>query len=122
MIYNTEMINLLNKLEQFEFVQYEKVFQNLFYFAKIAGEQINEDNTHKLSWKKGRKIWPSILDIIKNYDPIGPKPEQIPEIFKGNVILDNLRPFIETEKEEEKEEMNNYSYSIEISVQYVVEI
>ena len=94
----------------------------MFYFAKIKGEEINEDNTHKLSWKKARKIWTSILDNIKNYDPLGPKPEKIEENFKGNVILENLRPFIETENEEEKEAMNNYSYSLILLVQYVVEI
>ena len=31
LIYNTEMINLINIFSNFEFVQYEKIFQNLFY-------------------------------------------------------------------------------------------
>ena len=117
MIYSTEMINLLNMFEKFEFVEYEKIFQNLFYFAKITGDQINEDDTHKLSWKKSRKIWVSILEKIKNYDPIGPKPGQIIKEFKGNVILANLESFNEKE-----EEISEYSFALLKLVSYVKEI
>ena len=117
MIYSTEMINLLNMFEKFEFVEYEKIFQNLFYFAKITGDQINEDDTHKLSWKKSRKIWVSILEKIKNYDPIGPKPGQIIKEFKGDVILANLESFNEKE-----EEISEYSFALLKLVSYVKEI
>ena len=116
-IYSTEMINLLNMFEKFEFVEYEKIFQNLFYFAKITGDQINEDDTHKLSWKKSRKIWVSILEKIKNYDPIGPKPGQIIKEFKGDVILANLESFNEKE-----EEISEYSFALLKLVSYVKEI
>ena len=116
-IYSTEMINLLNMFEKFEFVEYEKIFQNLFYFAKITGDQINEDDTHKLSWKKSRKIWVSILEKIKNYDPIGPKPGQILKEFKGDVILANLESFNEKE-----EEISEYSFALLKLVSYVKEI
>ena len=37
LIFNTDMIKLLEMFEQFEFVQYEKLFQNLFFFAKTPG-------------------------------------------------------------------------------------
>ena len=117
MIYGTEMINLLNMFEKFEFVEYEKIFQNLFYFAKVDGLQINEDDTHKLSWKKSRKIWVSILETIKNYDPIGPKPGVLIREFKGNVILENLQSYNEKE-----EELSEYSFALAKLVSYVVEI
>ena len=118
-IYNTEMINLLGTFEKFEFVQYEKLIQNLFYFARINGEEINEDYTHKLSWKKSRKIWRSMIDKIRAYDPIGPRPEQIDKIFKGDVILANLEEFMEKEKQEE---LSEYSYSLTKLVNYVIDI
>ncbi|MCQ2820262.1 MAG: hypothetical protein MJ252_23600, partial [archaeon] len=132
-IYNTPMLDLIQRFEQFEFVQFEKIFQNLFYFAKIKGEDINETDTHKLSWKKARKIWSGILDTIKEYNPIGPKPEIIENNFKGNVILENLEPYVaeqpeaeaKPEGEEEKEDTNSldyYSYSLKLLIQYVVEI
>ena len=118
-IYSTEMINLLGTFEKFEFVQYEKLIQNLFYFARINGEEINEDFTHKLSWKKGRKIWKKMIELIKAYDPIGPRPEKIDKIFKGDVILANLEEFMEKEKQEE---LTQYSFSLRTLVSYVIEI
>jgi len=118
-IYNTEMINLLGTFEKFEFVQYEKLIQNLFYFARISGDEINEDFTHKLSWKKGRKIWKKMIELIKAYDPIGPRPEKIDKVFKGDVILANLEEFMEKEK---LEELTEYSFSLRTLVSYVIEI
>ena len=118
-IYNTEMINLLGTFEKFEFVQYEKLIQNLFYFARINGDEINEDYTHKLSWKKSRKIWKSMIDKIRAYDPIGPRPDKIDKIFKGDVILANLGEFMEKEKQEE---LSEYSYSLTKLVNYVIDI
>ena len=118
-IYNTEMINLLGTFEKFEFVQYEKLIQNLFYFARINGEEINEDYTHKLSWKKGRKIWKSMIEKIRAYDPIGPRPEKIDKIFRGDVILANLEEFMEKEKQEE---LSEYSYSLMKLVNYAIDI
>ena len=118
-IYNTEMINLLGMFEKFEFVQFEKLIQNLFYFARITGDEINEDFTHKLSWKKGRKIWKKMIELIKAYDPIGPRPEKIDKIFKGDVILANLEEFMEKEK---LDELTEYSFSLKTLVSYVIEI
>ena len=118
-IYNTEMINLLGTFEKFEFVQYEKLIQNLFYFARINGDEINEDFTHKLSWKKGRKLWKKMIELIKAYDPIGPRPDKIDKIFKGDVILANLEEFMEKEK---LEELTEYSFSLRTLVTYVIEI
>ena len=118
-IYNTEMINLLGTFEKFEFVQYEKLIQNLFYFARINGEEINEDYTHKLSWKKSRKIWKSMIEKIRAYDPIGPRPDKIDKIFRGDVILANLEEFMEKEKQEE---LTEYSYSLTKLVNYAIDI
>ena len=118
-IYNTEMINLLGTFEKFEFVQFEKLIQNLFYFARINGDEINEDFTHKLSWKKGRKLWKKMIELIKAYDPIGPRPEKIDKIFKGDVILANLEEFMESEK---LTELTEYSFSLKTLVSYVIEI
>ena len=120
LIFNTDMIKLLEMFEQFEFVQYEKLFQNLFFFAKTPGEDINEPDTHKLSWKKSRKLWKDLINKLKEYDPIGPKPESVDKIYKGNVILKNLQDFVN--EKEQLEELSNYSFSLVKLVQFCIAI
>ena len=74
LIYNTEMINLINMFSNFEFVNMKK--SSKIYFIWIYG----------VSWKKERTIWKGIIEKVKNYNPIGAKPEQVDKVFKGNVI------------------------------------
>ena len=50
---------------QFEFVEYEKVFQNILYFAHVEPKEINEPETNKLCWKLARKHWVPIFEIFK---------------------------------------------------------
>ena len=120
LIFNTDMIKLLEMFEQFEFVEYEKLFQNLFFFAKTPGDDINEADTHKLSWKKSRKLWKDLINKIREYDPIGPKPDSVDKIYKGNVILKNLQEFVA--EKEQLEELSNYSFSLVKLVQFCINI
>ena len=89
---STDFMQLLETFAKFEFVQYEKVFQNIFYFCHIEPQLINEDETNKLSWKKAREHWVGLFDILKDYTPLGAKPDNVLSIFKGNKILENLEP------------------------------
>lgn len=118
-ILNNDFITVLQMFEKFEFVEYEKVFQNIFYFARIDPKEINEPETNKLSWKLARKKWNELFDILKEYNPLGPKPGQILSVFKGNVILENLSEYT---TEEKTEEISQYCFSLTRLIDYVVSI
>ena len=47
----------MEMFEKFEFVQYEKAFQMIFYFAKTEPNLINEPETNKLYWKFAKAHW-----------------------------------------------------------------
>ena len=110
---------ILEMFERFEFIQYEKAFQNIFYFAKVDPKTINEPETNKLYWKLAKSHWVEILDVIKSYTPFGAKPEKISPIFKGNFILDNLTPLL---AEEKLEELQGYSFVLYRLIKYIVDI
>ena len=57
----------LEMFEKFEFVQYEKVFQNIFYFSKKEPNLINEPETNKLYWKFPKVNWVGIFKTLRNY-------------------------------------------------------
>ena len=115
---STDFMQLLETFAKFEFVQYEKVFQNIFYFCHIEPQLINEDETNKLSWKKAREHWVGLFDILKDYTPLGAKPDNVLSIFKGNKILENLEPFL---TEENVEPLKEYSYTLFRLLTYVVD-
>ena len=116
---STDFLQCLEMFAQFEFVEYEKVFQNILYFAHVEPKEINEPETNKLCWKLARKHWVPIFEIFKEYTPLGAKPDQVLSVFKGNIILANLEPFI---TEEKLEEMKEYSFALTRLLQYVVDI
>ena len=116
---STDFLQCLEMFAQFEFVEYEKVFQNILYFAHVEPKEINEPETNKLCWKLARKHWVPIFETFKEYTPLGAKPDQVLSVFKGNVILANLEPFI---TEEKLEEMKEYSFALTRLLQYVVDI
>ena len=54
---------VIEMFEKFGFVQYEKAFQNIFYFAKTEPNLINEPETNKLYWKYAKAHWVGILRL-----------------------------------------------------------
>ena len=110
---------VLEMFDKFEFVQYEKAFQNIFYFAKVDPQLINEPETNKLYWKLAKSHWAGIPEILRNYTPFGAKPEKISPIFKGNFILDNLTPLI---AEDKIEELQGYSFVLYRLIKFIVDI
>ena len=109
--------NILLTFQEFEFVEYLKIFQNLFYFAKVNPLEINESHTNKLEWKKGRKLWKDIFPYIKEYNPVGPKPEEVKSIYKLNKIKDNLISSIA-----KRDEVKNYSQTLLMLVDLILHI
>ena len=111
--------SVLEMFDKFEFVQYEKAFQNIFYFAKIDPKLINEPETNKLYWKLAKSQWSGIMDVLRSYTPFGAKPEKISPIYKGNFILDNLTPMI---AEDKLEELQGYSFVLYRLIKFIIDI
>jgi len=110
--------SVMEMFEKFEFVQYEKAFQNIFYFAKTEPNLINEPETNKLYWKFAKAHWVGIFETLRNYTPLGAKPEKISPIFKGNFILENLNPFL---AEDKVEALQEYSFVLYRLIKFVVD-
>ena len=109
--------NILLTFQEFEFVEYLKIFQNLFYFAKMNPLNINELNTNKLEWKKARKYWKDLFPYIKEYNPVGPKPEEVKQIYKLNKIKENLESCLT-----KRDEIKTYSQTLLMLIDLIFHI
>lgn len=114
-IYNEGLSQNLSVFGYFEFVEYEKIFQNLLYFVKTEPVLINEPMTNKLQWKTAKKEWKTFLTKLQEFQPRGPKPDEVNPIFKLNKIKANLESVLE-----KKEEVKEYSFSLYQLVDYVL--
>jgi len=117
LILEGDCLSILKTFKDFEFVEHIKIFQNLFYFAKINPLDINENKTNRLEWKKARKFWENIFPYIQSYDPIGPKPEQIKQIYKLNKIKENLESCLQ-----KRDEIKTYSQTLIMLVDLILHI
>ena len=73
---NEILANNFLDFAKYEFIEHEKLFQNIFYFIGIDHLEINLEHTNKLDWKRARKLWnKSVIDGILDYNPYGPKPK-----------------------------------------------
>ena len=117
LILEGECLNILLTFQDFEFVENLKVFQNLFYFAKINPLDINENKTNKLEWKKARKYWKDLFPYIKSYNPVGAKPEQIKNIYKLNKIKENLDNCLQ-----KRDEIKSYSQTLVLLIDLILHI
>ena len=109
------VLELLTTFAEWEFIEYEKVFQNLFYFAQAEPILINEPETNKIEWKRARKYWKDVFPYICNYNPRGAKPDRLRNIHKLNKIKENLEYAIA-----KREEVKSYSYTLLLLVDYVL--
>ena len=117
LIIEGECLNILLTFQDFEFVENIKVFQNLFYFAKINPLDINENKTNKLEWKKARKLWNQIFPYIQEYNPVGAKPEPIKQIYKLNKIKENLEACLQ-----KRDEIKTYSQTLVMLTDLILHI
>ena len=107
--------DIIETFKDFEFVEFSKAFQNIFYFCREEPLEINEKKTNKLEWKKARNYWSNIFNYIKNYNPIGAKPEQIKSIYKLNKIKENLELVLT-----KKEEIRAYSQTLLMFIEFII--
>ena len=112
-----DCLNILLTFQEFEFVEHIKAFQNLFYFAKINPLDINENKTNKLEWKKARKFWNEVFPYLREYNPLGAKPEEIKNIYKLNKIKENLESCLQ-----KREEIKTYSQTLIMLIDLILHI
>ena len=86
-------------------MEFEKIFQYIFYFIGHRNIDINEEKTNKLEWKKSRNLWNvTVLDKLRHYNPYGQK-GAVPSYSMGNKLL----AFFESV---DKEAVRKYSYAL----------
>jgi hypothetical protein len=89
---------------KFEFIEFERLFQNALYFIGYQNKEINEENTNKLEWKKARKFWNErVLEKLRDYNPFGPKSGKLPSYQMGNRLIQLLETI-------NKEDLRNASF------------
>ena len=79
--------------------------------------EINENKTNKLEWKKARKLWKDFYPYVLEYNPIGPKPEQVKQIYKLNKIKENLETCLKN-----REEIKSYSQTLVMLIDLILQI
>ena len=114
---NGEFKEAVETFENFEFVEFEKIFQNLLYFCQENPLDINEDKTNKLEWKKAKKYWRNIFYYANNYNPLGPKPQQVKNIYKLNKIKENLESSIS-----KRDEVKSYSQTLLMFIDFILHL
>ena len=110
-----EFKEAVETFQEFEFVEFSKVFQNLLYFCKTNPLDINEKNTNKLEWKKAKKYWSNIFNYATNYNPLGPKPEEVKSIYKLNKIKENLETSLQ-----KRDEVKAYSQTLLMFIDFIL--
>ena len=110
-----EFKEAVETFQEFEFVEFSKAFQNLLYFCKCNPLDINEQNTNKLEWKKAKKNWSYIFTYTINYNPLGPKPEEVKSIYKLNKIKENLELAIA-----KRDEVKAYSATLLMFIDFIL--
>ncbi len=103
-INNQTISNNFYCFSKLEFVEFERLFQNIFYFVGINNLDINEENTNKLDWKRARKFWTQeIIKKIAAYNPYGPKSGKLDAYSTRGRIFNNLESI-------NREDLKNYSF------------
>ena len=110
-----EFKEAIETFQDFEFVEFSKFFQNLLYFCHANPLDINEKNTNKLEWKKAKKFWNNIFHYVINYNPLGPKPEEVKSIYKLNKIKENLETVLA-----KRDEVKSYSQTLLMFIDFIL--
>ena len=114
---NGEFKEAVETFENFEFVEFEKIFQNLLYFCRENPLDINEEKTNKLEWKKAKKYWSNIFSYVNSYNPLGAKPQEVKPIYKLNKIKENLETAIT-----KRDEVKSYSQTLLMFVDFILHL
>lgn len=81
--WRNEILNLKNA----KLIRYPRILQCIFYLLGYTRDQICEENTNKLWWKKAKKlINDDFFMRLYKYDPVGPKESEYKPYQKINYI------------------------------------
>lgn len=75
------------KLKEAKIIRFPRIFQGIFYLLGYKRDQICEDNTNKLWWKKAKSLINDefFMKMFK-YNPVGPKEDEYKLYQKINYI------------------------------------
>jgi hypothetical protein len=97
---------LILDFSKYEFVEYERIFQNVLYFVGLDPKAINFESTNKLNWKVARSFWNlEVLKKVEKYNPYGGKE-------KHDNPLTKLNRLIQIFGEVDEEKVREYSYPL----------
>ena len=124
--YNNELKNKLisgplndqlKNLVKYRIIKYKKIFQALFYLLGYKKEDICEQETNMLMWKKAHKLVDSdLFKKIEDYQMLGEK--IIPDIKKYSK-LNHIESLI---NDYEIEEVQKYSLSYSLLLKWIKEV
>ena len=81
----------LMSLRDYKVIKFPRFFQSLFYFLGHTREEICEEGTNKLFWKKAKnKLNDGIFENMKNYTHVGPKDKEFTRYQLINFIEKNI--------------------------------
>lgn len=101
-----------NKLEM---IGFEKVFQSVLYFVGVSNTELNQEHTNKIDWRRAKNHWkPEVLQILHDYTPFGPKPEQVQFYALVNRQLETFEALYNA-----IEEIKEYNYSLSKLVEFM---
>ena len=94
------------ELKNYRVIKMPRIFQAMFYLLKYSREEIWEENTNMLEWKKAKNlINDELFKKINEYNPIGPKTEEYKKYQKMSFISKLV-------EEVSQEEVDNYSLAL----------
>ena len=112
--YTEKWKNDLFDLKKYRVIKMARVLQSAFYMLKYEREDICEENTNRLDWKKCKNLVnEDFLKKIKEYEPIGPKEDEYKEYQKVNFVHKFLTELT-------LEEVEGYSLALGQLYQYII--
>lgn len=100
-------------------IKFPRFFQSLFYFLGYDREQICEEDTNKLWWKKAKDlINDELYERIQAYTPIGPKDGSFKKYQVINFIERNLESIDHVEMEQYSWYLSKYYKWILTMIEY----
>lgn len=92
------------EFKKFKVIKYGRFFQSLFYFLGYQREQICEEGTNRIWWKKAQKLLnDDLYEKLMTYTPVGPKEGEYKRYQLLNFVEKNIEGYT-------LEEMEQYSW------------
>jgi hypothetical protein len=99
-IWKTDLLDF----KEYRVVKFSRFFQSFFYFLGHNREEICEEGTNKLFWKKAKnKLNDGIFERMKNYTHLGPKVKEYKRYQLLNFVEKNIEGI-------NVEDIEQYSY------------